>query len=126
VTRKTTVAGEFDYGVSRASVNAPASHVIGGAGYLQYRFTPKFSLAGRFEYLRDHGGLFSGATQDLKEHTLTATYQLIEGFQFRLEHRRDFSNQPFFLTDTPGLLKKEQNTATFGLIWWFGGKRESW
>ena len=102
------------------------SHVIGGAGYLQYHFTTKFSLAGRFEYLQDHGGLFSGATQDLKEHTVTATYQFIDGFQMRIEHRRDFSNQPFFLTEMPGVLKKEQNTATVGLVWWFGGKRESW
>jgi hypothetical protein len=123
---KITVAGEFDHVVSRPLTNAPPSHVMGGVGYLQYHFTPKFSLAGRFEYLKDHGGLFSGATQDLKEHTLTAIYQFIEGFQVRIEHRRDFSNQPAFLTEIPGFLKKEQNTATLGLIWWFGGKHESW
>lgn len=121
-----TVAGEFDHVVSRPVTDAPPSHVTGGAGYVQYRFTPAFSLAGRFEYLKDHGGLFSGTTQDLKEHTLTATYQFADGFQLRLEHRRDFSNQRFFLTDTPGVLKKEQNTATLGLIWWFGGKQDSW
>jgi hypothetical protein len=124
--RKVTIAGEFDAVVSRTVEGAPPSRVTGGAGYLQYRFTPKFSLAGRFEYLKDLGGLFTGATQALKEHTFTATYQPIEGVQLRLEHRRDYSNQPFFLTETPGVLKKEQNTATVGLIWWFGGKRESW
>ena len=123
---KVTVAGELDHVVGRALSVSPPSHVTGGAGYLQYHFTPKFSLAGRFEYLMDHGGLFSGATQALKEHTVTATYQFIDGFQLRLEHKRDFSNQPFFLTETPGLLNKEQNTATLALIWWFGGKRESW
>ncbi len=123
---KWTVAGEFDDVIARTYSNGPPSRVIGGAGYLQYHFTPKFWLSGRFEYLKDNGGLFSGITQDLKEQTLTATYQLIDGFQIRLEHRRDFSNQPFFLTPTPGILKKEQNTATVGLIWWFGGKRESW
>ncbi len=123
---KVTIAGEFDHVINRPFTSAPPSHVTGGAGYLQYRFSPKFSLAGRFEYLRDRGGLFSGATQDLKEHTLTATYQFADGFQLRLEHRRDFSNQPFFLTDMSGVLKKEQNTATLGLIWWFGGKQDSW
>ena len=123
---KFTVAGEFDHVVSRPMTNAPTSHVTGGAGYFQYRFTPRFSLAGRFEYLKDRGGLFSGTTQDLKEHTLTATYQFVDGFQLRLEHRRDFSNQRFFLTDTPGALRKEQNTSTLGLIWWFGGKQASW
>ena len=125
-TAKITVAGEFDHVVSRLISDAAPSHVIGGVGYLQYHVTPKFSLAGRFEYLKDRGGLFSGATQDLKEHTVTVTYQFIDGFQIRLEHRRDFSNHPFFLTETPGLLKRDQNTATLGLIWWFGGKRESW
>jgi hypothetical protein len=125
-TTKITVAAESDYVVSRLVADGPPSSVTGGVGYLQYHFTPKLSLAGRFEYLRDNGGLFSGATQDLKEHTITATYQFIDGFQVRLEHRRDFSNHPFFLTDIPGLLKREQNTATLGLIWWFGGKGESW
>jgi hypothetical protein len=121
-----TVAGEFDNVISRVHSTSPSSHVIGGVGYLQYHFSPKFYLAGRFELLKDRGGLFSGVTQDLKEHTVTATYQFIDGFQMRLEHRRDYSNQPFFLTATPNLLKKEQNTATLALIWWFGGKRESW
>lgn len=123
---KLTVAGEFDYVVSRQFASSAPSWVTGGAGYLQYHFTPKFSLSGRFEYLKDEGGLFSGVTQDLKEGTVTATYQFIDGFQIRLEHRRDSSNHPYFLSSIPGLLRKEQNTATVGLIWWFGGKRESW
>lgn len=123
---KFTTAGEFDYVIDRVFSNSAVSHVLGGAAYLQYHFTPKFTLAGRFEYLQDHGGLFSGLTQDLKDATATATYQFIDGFQTRLEFRRDFSNQPFFPTATPLLLKKEQDTATLGLIWWFGGKRESW
>ncbi len=125
-TGRVTIVGEFDHVVSRRLDGAPPSHLTGSVGYLLYRFTPKFSLAGRFEYLNDLGGLFSGATQALKEHTVTATYQPIDGVQVRLEHRRDFSSQPFFLTATPGLFKKEQNTASLGLIWWFGGKREPW
>lgn len=123
---KITIAAELDHAVSRAASGSPPSTVSGGAGYLQYRFTSKFSFAGRFEYLRDRGGLFSGATQALKEHTATATYQFADGFQLRLEHRRDISNQPFFVSERPGILKKVQNSATLGLIWWFGGKRESW
>jgi hypothetical protein len=35
-------------------------------------------------------------------------------------------NQPFFLTEQPGVLKKEQNTATLGLVWWFGEKKGAW
>ncbi len=42
------------------------------------------------------------------------------------EWRRDFSNQPFFSTNTLGLLKRDQNTATLGLVWWWGGKQGAW
>jgi len=44
----------------------------------------------------------------------------------RGEWRRDASNHPYFLTDTLGILKKEQNTATLGVVWWFGGKEGAW
>jgi len=65
-------------------------------------------------------------TQALKETTATAEYKFAEGFLARAEWRRDFSNQPFFLTALPNVLKKEQNTATLGLIWWFGQKQSAW
>ncbi len=124
--QKLLLAGELDHVVSRLDSNSPPSHVSGGAGYIRYQFTPAFSLAGRFEYLADHGGLFSGVTQNLKENTVTATYQFPDGFQLRGEFRRDSSNRPFFLTDTSGLLKGDQATATLGMIWWFGGKQGPW
>jgi hypothetical protein len=76
--------------------------------------------------LADQGGLFSGVTQDLKEVTATAVYQFVNGFQTRLEYRRDFSNRPFFLTNNPAILAQAQSTATLGMIWWFGGKQGSW
>jgi hypothetical protein len=126
VTDKLTLAGEADYVINRAQTFSPPSRVTGGALYARYQFTPEFALAARAEYLSDRGGLFSGATQALKETTLTAEYRVAEGFLIRGEFRRDFSNQPFFLTSKPGLLKKEQNSATFGLVWWFGRKQGAW
>ncbi len=126
VTSRWTLAGEFDYVLSRLQPSAAPAHVIGGAAYARYRFAPRFALTGRAEYLSDRGGLFSGATQALKETTLTADYNVAEGFLVRAEWRRDFSNRPFFLTATPNVLKREQNTATLGLIWWFGGKQGVW
>lgn len=125
VTDKLTLAAEADYVINRVQEFSPPSRVTGGAAYARYQFTPKFALAGRGEYLSDRGGLFSGVTQALKETTLTADYKLAEGLLMRGEWRRDFSNQPFFLTNAPGALKKEQNTATLGLVWWFG-KEGSW
>jgi hypothetical protein len=125
-TKKLLLVGEGDYVVNRFQETSVPSVVFGGAGYVRYQFTPQFSLASRLEYLGDKGGLFSGKSQALKEASLTATYQFAEGFQTRLEYRRDFSNLPFFLTSVPGLLRKEQSTATLGLIWWFGGKQGAW
>ncbi len=126
VTDKLTLALEGDYVINRVQETTAPARVTGGAAYARYQFTSKFAVAGRFEYLSDRGGLFSGTTQALKEHTLTAEYKLAEGFLMRGEYRRDYSNQPFFLTERPGLLKQEQNTATLGLVWWFGRKQGTW
>ena len=88
--------------------------------------TPKAALAARAEYLRDDGGLFSGATQSLNEVTLTYEFKVAEGFLMRGEWRRDASNTPFFLTRDAGVLAADQNTATLGVIWWWGTKRGAW
>lgn len=130
VTGKLTLAVEGDYVIGRVFRDSPPATVWGGVGYARYQWTPKFALAGRFEYLGERvspaGALFTGVPQALKEHTLTAEYKFADGFLGRVEYRRDFSNQPFFLTEQPGILKKEQNTATLGLIWWFGRKAGAW
>ena len=130
VSDKLTLAVEGDYVVGRVFRDSAPARVFGGAGYARYQWTPKFALAARLEYLSEKaaasGGLFTGVSQALKEHTVTAEYKFADGFLGRLEYRRDFSNQPFFLTEQPGILKKEQNTATIGLVWWFGRKEGTW
>lgn len=131
-TPKLTFALEGDYFIQRLWRNqAPArssapSHVDGGAAYFRYQLSPKVAVATRAEYLSDRGGLFSGITQALKENTVTFDYCPANGFLMRYEWRRDFSNQPSFLTNTQGILSKEQNTATVGLIWWWGQKEGLW
>lgn len=125
-TDKTTLVGEFDYVVNRTNVDSPPAHVVGGAAYARYQISNRHAVAARGEYLSDRGGLFSGATQALKEVTATYEYKCADGFLARLEWRRDASNQPLFLTSEPGARKREQNTATIGLIWWLGAKQGSW
>lgn len=126
VTPKLEAVGEFDYGVSRGFTDSAPSHFAGGAGYLKYQFVPSFYLGGRFEYVSDRGGLLSGVSQALKEGTLTATWQWADAFQLRGEYRRDWSNQPFFLSHEPSVRKQQEDTATLGLIWWFGGRQGAW
>jgi len=123
---KLTFALEADYVIQRLNANSSPTHASGGAAYARYQLTPKFALAGRAEYLSDHGGIFSGVTQALKESTLTSEYRFADGFLMRAEWRRDFSNQLYFLTGTQGILKKEQNTATLGVVLWFGQKEGAW
>ena len=132
VNPKLSVAVEGDYFLQRlwrdqaTGESAAPSHVTGGAAYLQYQFTPRIAVATRAEYLSDRGGLFSGITQALKENTVTFDYRLSDGFLMRYEWRRDYSNQASFLSDTQGLLLKQQTTATVGLIWWWGRKEGTW
>ncbi|MBS1796119.1 MAG: porin [Acidobacteria bacterium] len=123
---KTTLALEGDYVVNRVNRRDAPARVAGGAVYLRHQFTPKFAVAGRAEYLSDRGGLFSGTTQALKELTVTGEYKFAEGFLLRAEYRRDWSNRPFFTTNDLNVLKKEQNTATLGFIWWVGRKDGAW
>lgn len=131
-TPKLAVSLEGDYFLTRQWRNAAAgessapSHTDGGAAYFQYQLAKKFALGGRAEYMSDRGGLFSGLTQALKENTLTFDYRVADGFLMRYEWRRDFSNQPSFLSDTQGILKKDQTTATVSVIWWWGRKEGTW
>ncbi|HZY73155.1 MAG TPA: outer membrane beta-barrel protein [Edaphobacter sp.] len=129
---KLLFAVEGDYLIQRLWRNAAPgessapSHVIGGAGYAQYEFNPRIAVAARAEYLSDRGGLFSGTTQALKETTGTFRYKFGEGFMGMAEYRRDWSNHLFFPSGTNGALRDHQDTATIGLVWWYGGKQGAW
>ncbi len=123
---KLTFALEADYVIERLFPYSAPDRTWGGAGYARYQISPRVAVAARAEYLSDQGGLFSGATQALKETTVTLEQKMLEGFLLREEWRRDFSNQPYFYTGVLDKLKREQNTATLGVIWWFGPKKSPW
>ncbi len=55
-----TLAAQVDYVVSRVEPWGAAKTAAGGAGYVRYRFHPRFSLAGRAAYLDDAGGCSAG------------------------------------------------------------------
>jgi hypothetical protein len=131
-TPKLTLQVEGDYVIQRLWRNqapgessAPA-HTDGGAAYVSCQLTSKTAVAARSEYMSDRGGLFSGISQALKENTLTFDYRVAEGTLMRYEWRRDSTNQPSFLTDVQGVLARQQDTATVGLIWWWGRKQGTW
>jgi hypothetical protein len=131
-TPKLTLAAEGDYVIQREWSNAAPgessapSHVDGGAAYAQYQFSSRYALAARAEYLSDRGGMFSNATQALKETTGTYRYNIGDGMAVFLEYRRDWTNQRDFITDRPGAPSSHQDTAGAGLVWWYGGKQGAW
>lgn len=132
VTPRFLLGGEADYVIQRLWVNAgpgqssAPSHVDGGAAYANYQLTPRSSFAVRGEYLSDRGGLFSGTTQALKETTGTFTHRFGDGLETLIEYRRDWNNRDFFPRGTAGRLVNHQDTATLGLVWWYGGKQGTW
>lgn len=126
VTPSLTLAGEADYVIERLYTYSIPYHTDGGAGYIRYQLSKRFSVAGRAEYLSDRGGLFTGVTQAIKDQTVTLEYKIADGFAVFPEWRRDSSNQPYFLTSALGILKREQNTAGMGIVWWFGAKPGTW
>lgn len=125
-TTRLTLIGEADYVLSRnASEQQPGRVVIGGLT-AKYALGRAWNLGGRTEYFDDRGGLFSGKTQALKEGTIVLDHTFAPGFIAKAEYRRDWSNQPFFLSDTADAPKPAQSTATLGLIYWWGSKQGSW
>ncbi len=122
----TTLAVEGDYVINRNPAPAIDSRVSGGSVYARRQLSPRSAVAARAEYLRDRGGLFTGVTQSVKEATVTYDFTLAEGFLVRSEWRRDLASTPFFFTHDAGVLDAAQDTATIGVIWWWGTKRNAW
>jgi hypothetical protein len=125
-TRKLTFVGEADYVLNRTVSEQQPTRVVIGAAYIKYALPRNSNVAARMEYLDDRGGLYSGTTQALKEFSFIADHTFVQGFLARAEYRRDFSNQPFFLTETAGVLRNAQTTATLGLVYWWGPKQGAW
>jgi len=125
-TGKLTLGGEFDYVVNRVEGNGTPQRILGGAAYFRWQLTPRVFLGQRYVRLNDSAGLFSGAVQNLNDVTTTVGFRPADGFETRLEYRRDFSNAPYFARRDSERLSKQQDTFTLGLLWWFGGKTGAW
>ncbi len=125
-TPKLTFVGEADFVVDRTYAEQQPGRVAIGGFETKYALPRNWNLGARAEYFDDRSGLFSGDSQALKEITFVADHTFVPGFLARAEYRHDFSNQRFFLTDTPGALVKAQTTATIGVVYWWGMKQGSW
>ena len=124
-TSKLSLGLDVNYVTNEAQTTDDALSLQGTALYARYRITAPAALSVRYERLDDEG-LFGGTDQILQEITLTAEYKPADGFSIRGEFRRDWSTAAFFTTSEPGTLKRHQNTALIGLVWWFGNKTGPW
>jgi hypothetical protein len=102
-----------------------ALSLTGLGAYARYQIARPAAIAVRYEYLEDQG-LFGGIDQQLQEITATYEHRLADGFLFRGEYRRDWSDERFFTGPAPEDLRRAQDTFTVGLVWWFGNKSGSW
>ena len=94
--------------------------------YIRVHISDHLRLAQRFEFMRDRQGRSTGVEQTLRENTITLEAQPVADdprLLVRLEHRRDWSDVPFFscasCQDGVGL---SQDTFTIGTTWVFGPK----
>jgi Putative beta-barrel porin-2, OmpL-like. bbp2 len=95
---------------------------VGIAAAARYQLTPRFAVAGRFEWFNDLDGFSSGAAQHIVEGTITGEMKIVNGLKTRIEYRRDSSDQPYFDRGAGVMVAKAQSTLTLGLIASFGPK----
>jgi hypothetical protein len=118
-----------------SAVKADSKHVQGIAVSARGQMTANSALVGRYEYFADQGpgpfGAFigTGTKQKLEEFTATYEYKWPVGLLFRAEYRVDWSDKKVFNYGNDANIspynptKTDQNTATIGLIAFFGPKR---
>ncbi len=115
--------------------NAFSRHVQGVAVSARGQISANGALVGRYEYLADQGSplatapIGTGTKQNLNEFTGTYEYKWLAGLLVRAEYRVDWSNVKYFsygndLSISPYTpTRTYQNTATLGIIAFFGPKR---
>ncbi len=138
-TAKFSAYVNYDYGQNRIPaysyedegpvlVKSTAPHWQGVAVSARGQITANAALVGRYEYFYDQG-FTTGTRQHLDEFTATYEYKWLAGLLVRAEYRVDWSDKKVFnygndANNPPyNPTKTDQNTATIGLIAFFGPKR---
>jgi hypothetical protein len=120
VNDKLSLMANYDYGFDRLS--GARVHWQGIAAYAKIQANDWYAFSPRFEWYDDHDGFTTGLPQTVKDITLTSEHK-IKGLITRLEYRRDFSDQDFFLKSSNRIVRA-QSTLTFGLVYAFTSKGE--
>ncbi|MFZ0393457.1 MAG: porin [Terracidiphilus sp.] len=116
----------FDFGNNNNTLSNGAG--VNGENYwdgvavaAHEQMTSTMALAGRIEVFDDKEGYATGTAQTVKEFTGTYEYKWKLGLLSRLEFRHDWSDTPFFHTESG--MTDAQTTASAAIIWVFTPKR---
>lgn len=119
--QKSSVYLTLDYGTDRSKTLGNREWYGTGAAF-RYQLTNRFAFAPRFEWYNDADGVQTGQSQHINEVTMTGEMKIMEGLVTRLEWRRDYTDQPYFLRGNDQL-RNQQNTFLIGFIYAFGPKK---
>ena len=119
VNDKMTFTANYDYGREKFGTSSVSWQ--GLAAYLKMQATPTVAFTPRFEFFNDADGFATGQAQKLKELTGTLELKAADNLQWRLEFRRDWSDQDVFV-NSKGDAKGYQSSVGFGLLYSFAGK----
>ncbi|MBI4907071.1 MAG: porin [Acidobacteria bacterium] len=121
----------YDYGVDK--IKGGIDNEFWGIGFAhKYAVNSWFAISPRIEYYNDKRGFItlvntgSGPSlrgPKLKEFTLTGECKMKEGFLFRAEFRRDWSDLAIFDRGNELGSAKNQTTVLVGFVAYFGPKR---
>jgi hypothetical protein len=116
---KTTLTGNFDLG--HESVGTSSGTWEGFAGYLKYQATKVVAISPRFEWYDDEDGETTKVVQKLKEITGTIEIKASDSLIWRIEYRRDWSDQKTFF-DADKKATDSMQSIGFGLMFTWAGK----
>ena len=113
-TPKVSVMANYDYG--KDSLAGAGVSWQGLAGYLKLQATPWLAVIPRVEWFDDPDGFMTGASQSLKDATITGEFRLMNGLFWRVEYRRDWSDSAVF-TKKSGAAVNSQSTFGMGFLY---------
>ena len=112
----------FDY-LHNSPKHSPGYQVYGIAGAAKFQVAKKLYISPRLELLNDSSGNVTGASQKVKEFTLTGQYGIMDRLLGFLEYRHDWSDTPFFNRGNELANWRRQPTVSIGMVALIGPKR---
>jgi hypothetical protein len=108
----------FDSGQQEIGTSGTDVKWSGMAGYVNFKFSPKWRIALRAEQFDDKDGFRTGLIQKWKEATLTLAYMPSKNAELRAEVRGDSSDVDAFI-QSDGTAKKSQQSVGLEAIYKF-------